>query len=93
MEKIKKGDIVARKSYGCDILFFVDKIIFNSDRTAIAILKGITVRVIADAFLDDLLIIDNNLLDKNIKKLDSKIENRIFSFIDTKRYQNNSKNR
>lgn len=81
MEKIRKGDIVARKSYGCDILFFVDKIIFSTNGTAIAILKGITVRIIADSFLDDLLIIDNNLIDNNIKRLDSKIENRIFSLI------------
>ena len=88
MDKIKKGDIVARKSYGCDILFFVDKIIVSSNGTAIAILKGITVRIIADAFLDDLLIIDNNLIDKNIKNLDKKIENRLFSFINQK-----SKNR
>ena len=61
MEKIKKGDIVARKSYGCDILFFIDKIIVSSNNTAIAILKGITIRILADAFLDDLFIIDNNL--------------------------------
>lgn len=87
MEKIRKGDIVARKSYGCDILFFVDKIIFSSNGTAIAILKGITVRIIADSFLDDLLIIDNNLIDNNIKRLDSKIENRIFSLINKSRYQ------
>lgn len=95
MEKIKKGDIVARKSYGCDLLFSVDKIIFSSNGTAIAILKGITARIIADAFLDDLLIIDNNLLDSSIKRLDFKIENRIFSLINKNnlknRYQNSSK--
>lgn len=96
MDKIKKGDIVARKSYGCDILFFVDKIIFSTDGMAIAILKGITIRIIADAFLDDLLIIDNNLIDNNIKGLDYKIENRIFSLIHNKkslknRYPNNLK--
>ncbi len=80
MEKIKKGDIVARKSYGCDILFFVDKIICSSNGTAIAILKGITSRIIADTFLDDLLIIDHHLLDIKMKKLDSHIESRILSF-------------
>ena len=78
MEKIKKGDIVARKSYGCDILFFVDKIIFSTNGSAIAILKGITVRIIADAYLDDLLFIDKDLIDVNIKNLDSKIKDRIF---------------
>ena len=29
MEKIKKGDIVARKSHNMDILFFVENIIKN----------------------------------------------------------------
>lgn len=87
MEKIKKGDIVARKSYKCDILFFVDKVIYSSHHVAIAILKGITIRIIADAFLDDLLMIDNRLLGKNIKRLDYKIENRIFSLIDKDRFQ------
>lgn len=91
MEKIKKGDIVARKSYGCDILFFVDKIILISSGTTVAILKGITVRIIADAFLEDLLIIDDNLLDKKIKKLDSNIENRIFSLVNRNSYQNDLK--
>lgn len=79
MEKIKKGDIVARKSYGCDILFFVDKIITSSNGTAIAILKGITVRIIADSYLDDLLIIDRNLLKADIIGFDSKIENRLLT--------------
>lgn len=81
MKKIKKGDIVARKSYGCDILFFVDQIIVNNEGSLIALLKGITIRIIADAPLDDLLIIDPSLLDDNTKRLDAKIENRILSFI------------
>ena len=88
MDKIKKGDIVARKSYGCDILFFVDKLIYSSNGTVVAILKGITIRIIADAFLDDLLIIDKSLLENSIKNLDYKIENRIFSLKKNQRYQN-----
>ncbi len=95
MDKIKKGDIVARKSYGCDILFFVDKIICSTNGTAIAILKGITVRIIADAYLDDLLIIDQHLVDNKLYLTDSKIDNRIFSITkknEKKRYINNLKN-
>lgn len=94
MEKIKKGDIVARKSYGCDILFFVDKIINSSNGTTIAILKGITIRIIADASLEDLLIIDNNLLEDNLVRLDSKLENRILIKKNKikDRYQNSLKN-
>lgn len=89
MERIKKGDIVARKSYGCDILFFVDKVITSTNGTVIAILKGITLRIIADAFLDDLLIIDNHLLKDNIKELNPKIENRVLI---KNRYSINLKN-
>ena len=94
MEKIKKGDIVARKSYGCDILFFVDQIIVSSNGTAIAILKGITVRIIADAFLDDLLIIDHSLLKDNILGFDSNSESRVFSKKNTSKngYSVNIKN-
>ena len=93
MLKIRKNDIVARKSYGCDILFSVDKIISSTNGTAIAILKGITVRIIADAYLDDLLFIDKDLIDVNIKNLDSKIEDRIFdtSLLKT-RYRINNNN-
>lgn len=91
MDRIKKGDIVARKSYGCDILFFVDKLIYNSNGTVVAILKGITVRIIADSYLNDLLVIDKSLLGNSIKKLDLKIEKRIFSLINKHRYQNISK--
>ena len=49
MEKIKKGDIVARKSHNQDILFSVEDILKSSKGIKIAILKGITIRVVADA--------------------------------------------
>lgn len=52
--KIRKGDFVARKSYGKDIPFVVDKIIKLKDGRGYVILKGVTVRVEADAPLDDL---------------------------------------
>lgn len=93
MEKIKKGDIVARKSYSCDILFFVDRIIASSNSTAICILKGITFRIIADSPLDDLLIIDEYLLKDTINRL--AFENNFLNFPKTKkiknRYSNNIK--
>lgn len=47
--QIKKGDIVSRYSYGNDILFFVDKIIKVNRQQKIAILKGLNIRVEADA--------------------------------------------
>ena len=77
MEKIKKGDIVARKSHCCDILFSVEKIMKSTKGMQIAILKGITVRIVADAYLEDLVLLDNKKLDDSIRSLDNKIENRI----------------
>ncbi len=47
--QIKKGDIVGRYSYNNDILFFVDKIIKVNRIKKIAILKGLNIRIEADA--------------------------------------------
>lgn len=81
MEKIKKGDIVARKSHNYDILFYVENIVRNSSRMYIAILKGITIRIVADAYLNDLVILDNAKVDESLRSLDIKIENRINNFL------------
>ena len=79
MEKIKKGDIVARKSHNLDILFLVENVIKSSNGTEVAILKGITIRIVADANLDDLVILDNKKIDDSLRSLDIKIEDRINS--------------
>lgn len=81
MEKIKKGDIVARKSHNCDILFSVENIIRSSNGMQVAILKGITIRILADAYLSDLLILDNEKVSESLRSLDIKIEDRINNFI------------
>lgn len=47
--EIKKGDIVGRKSYGKDIIFYVSKIIKVKNGKSYAILKGIDYRIEADA--------------------------------------------
>lgn len=47
--QVKKGDIVGRYSYNNDILFFVDKIIKVNKTEKIAILKGLNIRIEADA--------------------------------------------
>lgn len=48
MNDLKVGDIVARKSYGCDVLFKVEAIINNSLGRTVR-LKGISYRLEADA--------------------------------------------
>ena len=80
MEKIKIGDIVARKSHNLDILFSVERIIRISNGREIAILKGITIRIVADSYLEDLIILDNNKINESLRSLDVKIEDRINNF-------------
>ena len=77
MEKIKKGDIVSRKSHKFDVLFSVERIMINNNGMQIAILKGITARIVADACIDDLIVIDNKKLDDSLRSLDIRIEDRI----------------
>lgn len=55
--EVKLGDIVARKSYQCDILFRVIRFEEQSGQR-IAILYGEDVRLIADAPYGDLLVVD-----------------------------------
>lgn len=55
MCEIKKGDAVTRKSYGNDIVFSVKQVIKLTNQKNIAILKGINVRVEADAPIEDLV--------------------------------------
>ena len=87
MKKIKKGDIVGRISYGKDILFVVDRLInLKKENTQIAILKGLTMRIKADSFIDDLEVIDKRIVKSNVQS----IENRILIHLSkyTKRIRN-----
>lgn len=81
MKKIKKGDIVGRISYGKDILFVVDRIIKINDIEGIAILKGLTVRVKADSYLNDLELIDKRLVKENIRLIENSIEQRLKRYL------------
>jgi spore coat assemly protein len=54
MGNLNIGDIVARKSYGCDVLFKVVDI-KQAEPGRIIILKGICLRIQADAPESDLL--------------------------------------
>ena len=77
LKKIKKGDIVGRLSYGKDIIFIVDRIIRLKDNTQIAILKGLTMRIKADSYVDDLEIIDKRI----VKYSEKSIEERFLSHL------------
>lgn len=71
MHEIKKGDIVSRNSYGNDIIFSVVRIMKNETR--IALLKGIDVRIEADALLTDLQIVSREEQIKREKELEQRI--------------------
>lgn len=60
MYKIKKGDIVGRISYGKDILFTVKNIVKRKDGKKVAILKGLILRIEADADIEDLELIEKS---------------------------------
>ena len=79
MSKIRKGDIVGRKSYGKDIYFKVSKIIEKiSTKEEIAILNGLIERIEADSPVSDLEIIPRRDVIKRLKSLDDKLKKRIF---------------
>lgn len=75
MKKIKKGDIVARKSYGKDIIFYVKRIIKTTNGD-IAILCGLEKRIEADSRIEDLEILDKEMIRKKLKKVDEEIKKR-----------------
>lgn len=76
MKKIKKGDIVARKSYGKDIIFYVKKVI-KTKKENIAILCGLLERIEADSKIEDLELIDEKTIKNNLEKQDKRVKERI----------------
>lgn len=76
MEKIKKGDIVARKSYNKDILFNVKRI-YKVNNEKMAILTGITKRVEADSKIEDLEIVEKEILNEKLNRVQAKIDSKI----------------
>lgn len=77
MQEIKKGDIVSRNSYGNDIIFSVKRIIKLVNKQQIAILKGIDVRIEADAPVEDLKILSKEEQEKREKELEDRIISKI----------------
>ncbi|MGI6065924.1 MAG: sporulation peptidase YabG [Bacillota bacterium] len=51
---IQPGDLVTRKSYGSDVVFRISAFVTDNEGRPVAILKGVEVRLVADASIDDL---------------------------------------
>ena len=83
MKKIKKGDIVARKSYNKDIIFTVKNII-ETKREKIAILKGTIDRIEADSKIEDLEIVDKKIVNEKMQTLHHKMNNKIIQTKETR---------
>ena len=81
MDKIRRGDIVGRKSYNKDILFVVERIIKTKSGKQIAILKGLNIRIQADSDIEDLDKID----EKRIAKSEADLKARLISRLGKKR--------
>lgn len=76
MKNLKKGNFVVRKSHNKDILFIIKNII-KKDSKKIALLNGLTIRIIADAPIEDLEIVAKEDAIKEINRLNEKLEKRI----------------
>lgn len=92
MKKIKKGDIVGRLSYGKDIIFIVDRIINLKNDTQIAILKGLTMRITADSYIEDLELIDKRIAKSSEKSIEERLLTHIHKYTNRlKRYNRSGK--
>ena len=80
MNKIKKGDIVGRISYGKDIYFIVDRVIKIKKNTQVAILKGLTIRIKADSLTEDLELIDKKMIKNTMNDLENRISERLSKY-------------
>ena len=92
MKRIKKGSIVARKSYNNDILFIVDKII-SINNSKIALLTGLIERITADSPIEDLELVEKSIVKENLKKLDYKINERFKTLVYSDNVNNTKDNR
>ena len=77
MDKIRRGDIVGRKSYNKDILFVVERIIKTKSGKQIAILKGLNIRIQADSDIEDLDKIDEKRIEKSEADLNARLISRL----------------
>jgi spore coat assembly protein len=73
MDGLKIGDIVGRKSYGCDVFFKVCNI-NNSSKDRIYTLKGITYRIEADAPESDLIVQPRQKIEEYKRKMNRAVE-------------------
>lgn len=90
MESIKVGDIVARKSYGGDILFRVKEIKKTGGQT-IVILKGVDYRIEADAPESDLVLQTDSYVSESHERFTRTIEKKSRELVASTKSENRKK--
>lgn len=70
---VKVGDIVARKSYGYDILFKVHDIVVSNDGSRTICLKGLNYRLFADAPESDIVKMPMNKINEEMHMFEKKL--------------------
>lgn len=68
---IKVGDLVGRRSYGCDIVFKVQDIVKENDKYQI-LLKGVNIRLIADAPMADIIKLPPSKINEDIRNFENR---------------------
>lgn len=86
MNRVRKGDIVGRKSYGKDIFFKVVNIIENSNGN-VAILNGLIERIEADSPISDLEIIPKEKVKRRLKDLEKNMEKKTKNLNEKRSYE------
>ena len=74
---MKVGDLVVRKSYDKDITFKIIDIKEDDKGNKVYILKGISIRIIADSRVDDLEVVDDEFEGTKEKILNRRVEEAI----------------
>ena len=77
MEEYKLGDIVVRKSYGGDVFFKIIQITRNREGQELYILKGTSMRILADSVEGDLVRPGLKRINTNYDEFNRKIDIRI----------------
>ena len=75
--RIRKGNFVTRISYGRDIIFIVDRLMRLNNGAVYAILKGVTIRIVADSNVNDLEKVEAKKVITSIRLEEKMIEERI----------------
>ena len=70
---IKVGDIVARKSYGYDIMFKVYDIVVGKDESRTIYLKGLNYRLLADAPESDIVKMPMNKVNEEMNAFEKRL--------------------